>query len=504
MTKAAYVGVDGVARKIKKGYVGIENFTKRALPSGYTQVGYIESTGTQYIDTGVKATAENFRIKCRFTITSITDSTVLFGGGASTDLISAMIRTNPDLRFYVGGGSVSAADVTIARGVEYEMDCHANNGTFTVVFNGGTYSGSYSSTINKDYPLFLFANNVSGTASQFAKARFKMFQIYDNGTLVRDYVPCKNSSGVVGLFDVVNSKFYTNAGSGTFDVGSSAPIVARKIKKAYVGVNGVARLFYSGAFEVLYTGTYTDQIVTMTDGTYRLLTLTGSGTLTLSDATECDIWMCGGGANGGAASGATGVARAGGGGGYVLHRTGVTLEKETVVIGTGGGGSTTVTGTETLTANGASRGNGGTGGGEGAASSSNETSGGAGTGAGVTTAPFGGKYVSEYWCAGGGGGGYYKKDQTNGTHGGGDGGSNGSNGSARVRNTRTATSGGATGGGDGGSNESLGSRNGGDASTYGSGGGGAAYYYTSSNKSGDAGAGYQGVVLIRIPYVEEE
>ena len=36
----------------KKAYIGVGNFSKRNLPSGYTQVEYIGSTGTQYINTG--------------------------------------------------------------------------------------------------------------------------------------------------------------------------------------------------------------------------------------------------------------------------------------------------------------------------------------------------------------------------------------------------------------------------------------------------------------------
>ena len=44
-------------------------------------------------------------------------------------------------------------------------------------------------------------------------------KIYDNGTLIRDYVPCKNSAGVVGLYDLVNDKFYTNSGTGDFIAG---------------------------------------------------------------------------------------------------------------------------------------------------------------------------------------------------------------------------------------------------------------------------------------------
>ena len=37
-------------------------------------------------------------------------------------------------------------------------------------------------------------------------------KIYDNDVLVRDFVPCKNVSNVVGLYDRVNGAFYTDTG----------------------------------------------------------------------------------------------------------------------------------------------------------------------------------------------------------------------------------------------------------------------------------------------------
>ena len=48
-------------------------------------------------------------------------------------------------------------------------------------------------------------------------------QIYDNGTIVRNYIPCQTSSGEIGLWDDVNEVFYGNAGTGTFTAG---PVVA--------------------------------------------------------------------------------------------------------------------------------------------------------------------------------------------------------------------------------------------------------------------------------------
>ena len=45
------------------------------------------------------------------------------------------------------------------------------------------------------------------------------FRIYDGATLVRDFIPCKNTGGIIGLWDNVNSQFYTNAGTGAFIAG---------------------------------------------------------------------------------------------------------------------------------------------------------------------------------------------------------------------------------------------------------------------------------------------
>lgn len=47
-------------------------------------------------------------------------------------------------------------------------------------------------------------------------------KIWDNGSLVRNFVPCKNTSGILGLYDIVNNVFYTNAGTGTFTAGPIA------------------------------------------------------------------------------------------------------------------------------------------------------------------------------------------------------------------------------------------------------------------------------------------
>ena len=64
----------------KGGYIGVfPDFTPVQLPSGYTQVEYIESTGTQYIDTGIIPT-NNTKFEMDFQLTDITPSNVAVFG----------------------------------------------------------------------------------------------------------------------------------------------------------------------------------------------------------------------------------------------------------------------------------------------------------------------------------------------------------------------------------------------------------------------------------------
>ena len=69
--------------KIKRAYLGetpvFEGSKPSRLPEGYTEVEYIESSGTQYINTGVKpSTSLTFSID--FYISSLTSDTICFFG----------------------------------------------------------------------------------------------------------------------------------------------------------------------------------------------------------------------------------------------------------------------------------------------------------------------------------------------------------------------------------------------------------------------------------------
>ena len=78
--------------------------------------------------------------------------------------------------------------------------------------------------------------------------------------------------------------------------------LARKVLKGYIGdENGLARQFYvaSVPFTYSYTGAYTESEITIDGVVYTVLAITSSGTLSVTRAISADVWLCGGGGNGG-------------------------------------------------------------------------------------------------------------------------------------------------------------------------------------------------------------
>jgi hypothetical protein len=252
MAKKAYIGVSGKARKVKKMYIGVGS-EPRELPSGYTQVQYLESTGTQYIDTGFNP-SDNSRVL--IAVSDISKAGYLFG---------ARDPYTDDIKQGFGAYATSATTIrsdyftgTITETVDNMIGKETvdKNGNVLKAY-GKTITNTTVSSRTVPYPLYLMALNNKGTAAVFSSIKVYSCQIYDNGILIRDFVPCKNASGTGGMYDLVNSKFYTNAGTGTFTVGSTTLSVARRIKKAYIGIGGVARPCF-GCGELVYWGKATN------------------------------------------------------------------------------------------------------------------------------------------------------------------------------------------------------------------------------------------------------
>lgn len=193
------------------------------LPVEYTEVEYIQSSGTQFIDTGVKPYKTKTEIK--FSAPTTPNNATFVAGAGSTN-------TSPVKRYYVlqykdnSFYSYSTSGTSITLGT-YNGNPHTiiyNDSQNKVYFDNvekGTIS-DLSSALN--YNMYLFGYNYNGGFYDSMSSRIYYCKITDknnNNTLIRNMIPCyRNSDNVIGMYDTVNNVFYTNSGSGTFTKGS--------------------------------------------------------------------------------------------------------------------------------------------------------------------------------------------------------------------------------------------------------------------------------------------
>lgn len=228
-------GMRGLWDKVNyKFYTDINgnNFTagteKTAIAAIGTPIEYIQSSGTQYIDSNFipKATTRTI-MKARPTAWSAWSA--FFGtrnesSPTASQAYIAAILTDTSYRSDYFGSSLTAETPIIIQITNIDKNkniCSFNNIMIT----------NTSSTANTTANMFLLALNDVGTAKYFLSAKLYSCQIYDGNTLVRDFIPIKTTANIYGLWDKVNKVFYKNAGTGTFTGGPAVTLTGwHKIK----------------------------------------------------------------------------------------------------------------------------------------------------------------------------------------------------------------------------------------------------------------------------------
>ena len=183
------------------------------LPSGYKQLEYIQSTGTQHLDTLFKPNNHTrVVIDFRSTFSTANSPKGLLGSRNISDIgMFAFLYSNRIDPNYNGVGKSITVDSLQRHVYDFNQNSFSVDGD-VVSFDAGIFSPGYNL-------LLLSVQNYGTIDNRKAEGYLYSCQIYDNGTLVRDFVPCKNASGAVGLYDIVEGQFYANAGTGAFTAG---------------------------------------------------------------------------------------------------------------------------------------------------------------------------------------------------------------------------------------------------------------------------------------------
>lgn len=183
------------------------------LPEGYTLLEYIQSSGTQYINTQF---APNNYTRVVMDVDARTAGTYPFFGSrdtSSTNMFAFWMIDGTSVRYNYGASTTELTATVTGR-----VTIDANMATCK--FGSAVLTELDSATFQCANNLMLFTAITAGTVdSRKISAKLYSCRIYDDGTLIRNYVPCTNPDGLNGLYDLVNEKFYPNSGTGDFVAG---------------------------------------------------------------------------------------------------------------------------------------------------------------------------------------------------------------------------------------------------------------------------------------------
>lgn len=207
----------------------------------YRVLEYIESSGSQHIETEVVPT-DNMVSEIVFTPTGSLTENAIFGSSWAANGYFLMLYQGK-VRWHSGGKSVDVGPFNAGD----KLTCKCSNSYIYV--NGTRYDISGGANTTNTIEL-LGTMDYSGSSGRRGIGRIESFKIWnDSGTIIRNYIPVIKNETEYGLYDQVNKKFYGNSGSGAF----SGKGIANEFASIYLGSADPEE----APFSVTNTGTIT-------------------------------------------------------------------------------------------------------------------------------------------------------------------------------------------------------------------------------------------------------
>ena len=215
------------------------------LPSGFSQVEYLQSNANQYIDTGFKPNQDT---KIDITFESIQPTNEYYNapfgvrdnGNAKQMFIG--LQSNSESTWFF---RYEAQAVITSLGNKYGYN-HLVIDKNVYTLNGESYTFTYKE-FQSDYSMYLFGYNYNGTQDRLFTGKIIRCKIYDNGAIVRDYIPCRrDSDSVLGLYDLVNNTFNENKTTTPFTAGSVVTTPTMDFPREIINNRGIENLFSYG------------------------------------------------------------------------------------------------------------------------------------------------------------------------------------------------------------------------------------------------------------------
>lgn len=194
---------------------------KGGIPPYDAKIEYLGSDSNAYINTGISGNNYYLRITGHFMYTTHVNYGAIYGNYVSdrhsgTRLIlgnaSDLLISNFNTICTTVGNTNVACTINVKHSFFANWYMVEIDSTTTEVINKET-----GTTNNNN--ICIFNRSMTNVISRNIGLKIYDFQIYDHGTLVRDYIPVR--VGTVGyLYDRVSGELFGNAGTGSFTLGA--------------------------------------------------------------------------------------------------------------------------------------------------------------------------------------------------------------------------------------------------------------------------------------------
>lgn len=185
------------------------------LPAGFTELEYLETSGTQHILIADLFSTNNDAARIVFNASDSLDGTqVLFGSRRKWRERALSVSLDKTSSSYAQFGAqaqifdFSQLFNTKAEIVISQSGCLVNSERVA------SFSNEVFTSLS---PYYLFTTTNDGSIdSRKMIGKCYAFSIKRSGKMLLNFVPALNAEGEAGMFDTVSKRFYENAGSGAF------------------------------------------------------------------------------------------------------------------------------------------------------------------------------------------------------------------------------------------------------------------------------------------------
>ena len=194
------------------------------LPAGYTELEYIEATGTQYIDTGIYAQTDSI-IEVEYQITQYSTNDPYGWQGVYSDDTALVgyalhVRSNAgQVSYLYGGTGHTVSDIAIANTNRHVVRQEGRN----FYIDNAPKDTESESIFTSNSSIKLFRRLGTSFGNMPMKGRIYSAKVWRNGIdLSFNGIPAKtiiDGITVVGMYDLASRVFLANKGTGSFTAG---------------------------------------------------------------------------------------------------------------------------------------------------------------------------------------------------------------------------------------------------------------------------------------------